>query len=236
MKVIGYIRVSTDKQAEKGMSLEIQREKIEAYCGLYDLELIEVIEDAGSSAKSLNRAGIQRAIDMLSSGEAEGIVVLKLDRLTRSIRDLNTLLEDTLAKSSLISVQEQVDTRTPAGRLVLNILMSVSQWEREETGARTKAAMEGKKAKGEYTGGITPLGWETSEDGGLQPNEREQAMIDAVRAYKDAGRSYSWIATRFNKEGKLTRKGHSRWSKSMIKRLHDARSTDEQRHTEEASA
>ena len=71
-KVIGYIRVSTDKQADKGLSLEAQRAKIEQYAALYDLDLIGIEIDAGASAKTLNRNGLQRALKALTNGNAEG--------------------------------------------------------------------------------------------------------------------------------------------------------------------
>ena len=151
-KTIAYIRVSTDKQADKGVSLEAQEDKARAYAGLYDLELVEVIVDAGESAKTLNRPGLQRALSMLKTGKAEALLVVKLDRLTRSVKDLGTLIETYFApgKAALMSVGEQIDTRSAAGRLVLNILASVSQWEREIIGERTSVAIKHKQSKGEY--------------------------------------------------------------------------------------
>ena len=86
--------------------------------------------DAGESAKSLDRPGLQRALGMLKAGEAEALLVVKLDRLTRSVVDLGTLVERYFApgKAALLSVGEQIDTRSAAARLVLNVLASVSQW------------------------------------------------------------------------------------------------------------
>jgi len=90
-KAVGYIRVSTDKQAEQGVSLEAQHAKLTAYAQLYDLELVEVIVDAGVSAKTLEREGLQRALSMLRKGQVNALLVAKLDRLTRSVKDLGTL-------------------------------------------------------------------------------------------------------------------------------------------------
>jgi len=84
-RAIGYCRCSTDKQADKGLSLEVQQAKLAAYVELYDLEFIEIIIDAGESGKSLARPGLQKALAMLKSGKAEALVVVKLDRLTRSV-------------------------------------------------------------------------------------------------------------------------------------------------------
>jgi site-specific DNA recombinase len=127
---------------------------------LYDLELLETIVDAGESAKSLDRLGLQRALAMLKEGQAEALLVVKLDRLTRSVVDLGTLVERYFApgKAALLSVGEQIDTRSAAGRLVLNVLASVSQWEREAFGERTATAMQHKASQGEYTGGWAPYG------------------------------------------------------------------------------
>ena len=111
------------------MSLDAQRAKVAAYASLYDLELTEVIVDAGQSAKTLDRPGLQRALAMLKSGNADALLVVKLDRLTRSVRDLGALVESYFApgKAALLSVGEQIDTRSAAGRLVLNVLASVSR-------------------------------------------------------------------------------------------------------------
>ena len=118
-RTLAYIRVSTDKQADKGVSLDAQRAKVEAYASLYDLELAEMIVDAGFSAKTLDRPGLGRALEMLRKGQADALLVVKLDRLTRSVRDLGDLVEKYFAngKSALLSVGEQIDTqvcgRTP---------------------------------------------------------------------------------------------------------------------------
>src|SRR5262245_5254733 len=87
MNVIGYARVSTSEQATGGVSLDAQVAKIKGYCELYGLTLVEIIIDAGESAKSLKRPGLQRALAMLKRKDAEGLVVCKLDRLSRSVRD-----------------------------------------------------------------------------------------------------------------------------------------------------
>lgn len=87
MRVVGYVRVSTDEQAEGGRSLEAQREKVERYAELHGLELAGVVEDGGASAKTLERPGLGTALGMLERGEVAGLLVTKLDRLSRSVRD-----------------------------------------------------------------------------------------------------------------------------------------------------
>ena len=90
---IGYIRVSTRDQADSGASLESQRVKIEAYAVLHDLELVEVIEDAGHSAKSLDRPGMTNLLRLIRGRKIGVVIVAKLDRITRSVRDLGELIE-----------------------------------------------------------------------------------------------------------------------------------------------
>jgi len=108
-RTIAYLRVSTDKQADRGVSLDAQRAKLKAYAELYELDLVEVIVDAGQSAKSLDRPGLQRALGMLKAGQAVALLVVKLDRLTRSVVDLGTLVERYFApgKAALLSVGDE---------------------------------------------------------------------------------------------------------------------------------
>jgi len=196
-KTIAYLRVSTDKQADRGVSLDAQRAKVAAYGELYDLELAEIIVDAGESAKSLDRPGLQRALAMLKAGEAEALLVVKLDRLTRSVVDLGTLVERYFApgKAALLSVGEQIDTRSAAGRLVLNVLASVSQWEREAIGERTATAMQHKAKQGEYTGGWAPYGRRVAPDGArLEPDPHEEAARTVARQLRAQGFSLRGIA------------------------------------------
>ncbi len=152
-KVIGYVRVSSTVQAEEGVSLEAQKTRLQAYCVAMGLELVGIEVDAGLSAKSLNRPGLQAALGALESGKASGLLVVKLDRLTRSVKDLGILIEDYFAsRFSLFSLGDSIDTRSASGRMMLNILTSVTQWEREAGSERTKAALSHIKASGRKLG------------------------------------------------------------------------------------
>jgi DNA invertase Pin-like site-specific DNA recombinase len=207
-RTIAYLRVSTDKQADRGVSLDAQRSKVAAYAELYDLEIVEVIVDAGVSAKTLDRPGLTRALGMLRKGEADALLVVKLDRLTRSVRDLGELVERHFApgKAALLSVGEQIDTRSAAGRLVLNVLASVSQWEREAIGERTAAAMQHKAACGEFTGGEVPYGWKVA-NGRLEPVPAEQTVIAEARRLRAAGVSLRAVARELDAAGMRSRTG-----------------------------
>src|SRR5215472_40449 len=93
MKAVGYVRVSTDKQADRGVSLESQTAKIRAMAVVHNAELLDIIVDGGESAKSLQRPGMERLLALVDAKKVRTIVVAKRDRLTRSVKDLCELLE-----------------------------------------------------------------------------------------------------------------------------------------------
>ena len=221
-RTVAYIRVSTDKQAEHGVSLDAQRAKVAAYASLYDLDLVAVLVDAGVSAKSLQRPALTEALAMLDAGEADALLVVKLDRLTRSVKDLGTLVERYFSRQdgpALLSVSEQIDTRSAAGRLVLNVLASVAQWEREATGERTAAALAHKRAAGEYTGGRVPYGWQLSADGvHLEPNGPEQAVIACAVELRESGLSLRKVGAELEARGFLPRSGRG-WHAKTVRSL-----------------
>ena len=217
MKAIGYVRVSTDEQAKSGLGLEAQIAKIKAYAELFDIELTEIIMDEGISGKTLDREGLQRAIKMLKDKKAEGMVIAKLDRLTRNVADLGTLVSTVFDKAELYSVSEQINTKNAAGRLVLNVLVSVAQWERETICERTKDALQAKKARGEKTGGNTPFGFDVI-NGKLVKNEEEQAIISEIKNLKNKGLSLRKIAEVLNAKGITTKNGKT-WTATQIQRI-----------------
>jgi len=205
---IGYLRVSTDQQADQGVSLELQEAKIRAMAEVQGAELAEIIVDAGESAKSLNRPGMARLLELVDAGQVEAVIVYKLDRLTRSVRDLGDLLERFERRgASLVSVSESLDTATAAGRLVLNIMGAVSQWEREAIGERTREALQVKRAKGQRVGNI-PFGFQVNSDGfTLEPYPAEQRIVRRVTKLRKAGNTLREIAADLNRRGHTTRTG-----------------------------
>ncbi len=224
MRAIGYVRVSTEEQATDGVSLAAQEAKVRAYAALYEIELVEVVIDAGQSAKTLDRPGLQRALAALKSGKVDGLVVAKLDRLTRSVADLAGLLDGYFGERAgrqLWSVADAIDTRTAAGRMVLNILMSVSQWEREAIGERTRDALQHKKSKGERVGKV-PFGFDVAGDGvSLIPNAREQEVIGLIRRLRGDGHSLREIAAELNAQGITRKQGATRWDYQFVAKLLD---------------
>lgn len=213
-RVVAYTRVSTTEQAEGGVSLAAQRAKAEAYATLYELEIVAFIEDAGVSAKSLDRPGLARALAMLRAGTADALLVVKLDRLTRSVRDLGELVDRYFKGSrggrerALLSVGEQIDTRTAAGRMVLNILATIGQWEREAIGERTSDAMRHMRREGRYTGGIAPYGFTRAPGSGeLIACAGETVAIREARRMRAAGMSLRTVAAQLADLGMYSRSG-----------------------------
>jgi site-specific DNA recombinase len=206
MRTVIYIRVSTDQQQESGLGLKDQLRKCEAYAAIYDCEVVEVIEEA-ASAKSLRREGLQRALDMIASGEVEGLLIAKLDRLTRSVKDLGGLLEGVFSARGaiLLSVSEQIDTRSAAGRLMLNLLSSVSQWEREVIGERTSAALQEKKRQGAILGRL-PLGLKRRGKRIVKVTS-EQVSIKRAKTLRASGMRLKDIAATLTAEGCKTQRG-----------------------------
>ena len=118
-KAIGYIRVSTSTQVEEGISLEVQRTKIEAYCSLNDLELVEIIEDAGISGKTIvKRPGMTRVLELVRSRKVQHFIVMKLDRMSRNLKEAIEI-SDLTKKSGvhLHSISEKIDTGSATGNL-----------------------------------------------------------------------------------------------------------------------
>lgn len=221
MKVIGYVRVSTEEQAADGVSLAAQREKLEGYTQLYDLELVDIVEDAGQSGKTLSRPGLQAALDMIWAGKADGLLIAKLDRLSRSVVDWNVLIDGYFGEKAgkqLFSVADSIDTRTAAGRLVLNVLMSVAQWERETIGERTRDALQHKIRKGERCGRVR-FGFDLGPDGrSLVPNQAEQEAIGIVRQLRAEGRTLRQICEGLSQRGIQAKEGGT-WRPQTIANL-----------------
>lgn len=159
--MIGCLRVSTEEQASSGLGLDAQRDAIQRYADAHGWDVLWY-EDAGLSAKSLARPQLQAAHDRLDTSpkrrDVDGIVVAKLDRLSRSVADFARVLE--LARSrgwALVAIDLGVDTSTPTGELVANVMMSVARWERRVIGERTSAAMQAAKRQGRHMGRVSVL-------------------------------------------------------------------------------
>lgn len=227
MRVVGYVRVSTDQQAQEGVSLDAQRSRLKAYCASQDLSLVDIVTDDGYSAKSLERPGLRAALARLTAGKAEAIVVAKLDRITRSVKDLGHLC-DTYFREGLpyflLSVSDAIDTRSAGGKLILNVLMSVAQWEREAISERTIEALRELKRQGVEMG-AAPYGWRYSEQADAQGRRRrvevpeEQRGIRRICELYDADMYIRDICQRLTDEGIQARGPKKLWHQRSIYRV-----------------
>ena len=204
-RAIGYIRVSTEEQAKEGISIVAQADKLHQYAELYDIELIDIKTDAGQSAKSLERDGLKEALGALERGEAEALLIYKLDRLTRSVADLGRLIELYFDKYQLLSVTDHIDTGTANGRLILNVLASVSQWERETVVERTETSLRYMKEQRMVYNHL-PLGYEDS-DGKMVPIDEEQLIIAEIQEMREKGSTLRAIANDLNDRGIIGKRG-----------------------------
>lgn len=218
MRAIGYARVSTDKQADSGVSLEAQQEKIRAMAVVQGAALQDLIVDAGESAKTLDRPGMERLLALVDARKVDTVIIAKLDRLTRSVKDLALLLEHFTRRGvALVSVAESLDTNTAAGRLVLNIMVSVSQWEREAIGERTRDAMAHMKATRQAYS-PTPYGFERNGNK-LDTADDEQGTVQQIRQWHSAGWTLRKIADELNRLGVATKNGGAAWYASTVRRI-----------------
>jgi len=215
MKAIGYIRVSTQKQAEEGISLDAQRAKIEAWCLTNDYELAGIHCDEGISGTKSNRDGLLAA--MAEVGKGTALVVYSLSRLTRSTKDLLAFTEQLDHQGAdLISLTEKIDTTTAAGKMVFRMLGVLNEFERDQVSERTKAALTHKKENNQVYN-HTPFGYYRSDDR-LMWDKTEQRLIGYVQSKHRRGMSYSAIARLLNKENIPTKLG-KQWQPMQVSRL-----------------
>jgi site-specific DNA recombinase len=217
MKAVGYIRVSTEDQAREGVSLDNQRAKIQAYCNLKDLDLIEIIEDAGISAKNLNRPGIKKVLELARAKQIDAIVTYKLDRMFRSTVDA---LESTKKFDkwgvSFHSLQENLDTKSAMGKFYFTLTAALAEMERGIVAERTKAALSHKRSKNEKTGGDVPFGYNLTKNDLLVANEAEQKAISLMVELRNKGYSLRAIAHELEKEGHKTKTGKTAWNPKTV--------------------
>jgi site-specific DNA recombinase len=225
MNVIGYVRVSSEEQVAHGVSLDAQEEKIRAYCKAKDWDLLDVVRDEGISGKNLNRPGLQSILTKAHKRNGrrgfDGLIVVKLDRLTRSVGDLahlNKLFETN--KLTFVSIQESVDTSSASGRLFHNIIACLSEWERGVISERTRDALRYKRRNGELAGEV-PYGYSVNGDGRtLEPVLEELAVVERIRSMRGSLLSYWKIADQLNATGIVTKKGR-RWYPATVKSVLD---------------
>lgn len=202
--VVAYLRVSTEEQAKSGAGIAAQRAAIEAWAKANGKRIAEWFIDEGASGKNLKREKFIKALEMVDEGVVSGIVTAKLDRLTRSILDFATLMAQAGKDGwKLIALDVGLDTSTPMGEMMANILAVFAQWERKVIGQRTKDGLAAKKAEGVIIG-------------------RRRQISDANLAtvavtYMRCDGNYTWTAEQLNRMEIPTAQGGKRWYPSSVR-------------------
>jgi DNA invertase Pin-like site-specific DNA recombinase len=202
MRVLAYIRVSTDEQGRSGIGLMAQRESIEAECERRGWDVIEVVEDSGYSAKNLRRPGIARALELLSGGEADGLVVSKLDRLSRSMIDFTATMAAAQKQGwAIVALDAPVDTTTPAGEAMANVLATFAQFERRMIGQRVKETHAVQRARGRRMG---------------RKRQTPDVLMARIVNEREGGATLQEIADRLNAEIVPTVRGGRCWYSATV--------------------
>ena len=206
MKVVSYIRVSSEEQVCSGAGLTAQRAAIAAEIERRGWTMIDTFEDAGFSGKSLTgRVGLDRALLALEAGEAEGLVVAKLDRLSRSLLDFAALMERFQRRRwALVALDLGVDTSTPSGEMMASVLAVFAQFERRLIGQRTREALAVKRSEGVRLG---------------RPRSLPEKVRRRIRRERANGSTFRAIADSLNREGVPTAQGGARWHPATIRKV-----------------
>lgn len=205
-RAVGYVRVSTNEQAESGAGLAAQRANITAEADRRGWHLVAVHEDAGISGKSMaGRLGLDEALAAVEGGSAEVLVVAKLDRLSRSLLDFAALMERSRRKGwSLVALDLGVDTTTPAGEMVASLMATFAQYERRIIGVRTREALAAKRAEGVSLG---------------RPSSLPSDVVQRIQRERAEGRTLAAIADGLNEESVPTAHGGRAWHRATIRQV-----------------
>lgn len=201
--VVAYCRVSTEEQAVSGLGLAAQEQAIQQECRRRGLEIVAVHTDAAVSAKTLQRPALAEALAALEMGRGNVLMVAKLDRLTRSVHDATGLLiQAERGGWGLVALDAPVDTTTPQGAAMAQVLAVFAELERRLIGERTKAALAVKRAQGVTLGRRAEL-----------PAE----VRSRIRDRHAEGASWTEIAKELNREGVKTAQGGKRWYPATVR-------------------
>ncbi len=229
LRVVGYVRVSTQEQAGEGVSLDVQKAALRNYCAMRGAELVDVVVDAGVSAgKPLSsREGGRRVLAAVAAGDVAGVVAFKLDRLFRDCADCLSVVRkwDALGVAlHLVDLGGQtVDTSTAMGRFFLTVMAGAAELERNLIGERTKAALAHIREQG-GTLGREALGWRRGaaldEHGRrvVEPDDVEAATVARIRELRCEGHSLRAIAGQLGAEGRRTKRG-GRWAAETVRNV-----------------
>lgn len=208
LKAALYPRVSHHDQVEFGFSLEAQKKHLIQLCEFKGYEIVDIYEDAGISAKNTNRPEFQRMIDDMREGKIDVIVCYKLDRLTRSLSDLDWLLKEMdKYNCNLVSASEDINTSTANGRFFIKIVILLAELELERTSERIKFVFEDKVKNGGAISGSQPIGYKTENGAVVIDKETEPMVRELFDLYEEnhsLRRTVLIINEKYNKELKYT--------------------------------
>jgi DNA invertase Pin-like site-specific DNA recombinase len=204
--VVGYLRVSTDEQADSGLGLDAQRAAIAAEANRRDWA-VTWIEDAGASGKNIN-SGLRRALDLAETGQVAGIVVAKMDRLARSVRHAADIMHAASQQGwNLVILDGGIDLGTPSGRAMAAMLATFSEYEREMISKRTKDALAQRKSRG------LPIG---------RPRLARPEIVRRIVVERQSGRSFRAIALDLTASHLMSPSGRPTWQESSVRRIYQA--------------
>jgi site-specific DNA recombinase len=223
VKAIGYARVSTLEQVEAGVSLENQRERIEAWCVASGFALGRVYSETISGARASNRPLLQEALAEVCR-ERGVLVVYSLSRLARSVRDTLDVAERLeRAGANLASLCERIDTSSAVGKMVFRMLSTLNEFERDQLAERTESAMAHLRRNGRRISGRVPYGYDLRADGrNLAPNGQEQEVLERLMELRAGGASFARIAGELEALGIPTKEGGS-WHPATVRQILERR-------------
>ena len=218
MRTIGYIRVSTAGQAEEGDSIAAQEERIRAWAEYNRASDVSIFRDEGISGKRAdNRPGLQAALEAVGKGDA--LVCYSMSRLSRSIRDTLNLSEYLRKRGAdLVSLSENIDTTSAAGKMVFRMLAVFAEYEREVIGERVKTVWHYKRRKGEKTGGNVPFGYRVRK-GRLYKVEKEQETVRMILDLRAEGLSLRAICRALEGASIPRKSGKPVWYPAAVRRI-----------------
>lgn len=219
-RAVAYLRVSTDKQADSGLGLDAQQAAVTAAARRLGLELLPAFVDAGTSGAlaAADRPVLMQAIGAVRRGDV--LLVAKRDRLGRDVIEV-AMIERLIARrgARIVSAAgEGTDNADPSGLLMRRMVDSFAEYERQLIGARTRAALQAKRARGERVSRFPPFGWSFTATGNLERQEGEQDTLRVIRGCRARGMSMPAIAAELNKIGLRTRAGSS-WRFEYVRNL-----------------
>lgn len=223
MRLLGYVRVSTDEQARAGHSLAMQPERLAAYCLAHQHVLVDVVIEADGVSGSVpleRRPGGREVLRRLKAGEADGIVVIRLERLFRDMLDGLLFFRRTARRGGLAvhSLAEHVDTSTAAGRLALNVHLLMADHDRDKGAERTAEVMQGLRREGKVFGHV-PYGC-VDVDGALRRDPARWAVReDIVAMHAAQGLSLATIRGVLRDRRIAAPNGGALWAKSTLAEL-----------------